>query len=177
MEKKVIYTDTKTQEKYEVNTKIPDPVNEKGYLFWNKKTSVKTFSCIPLPKVFTWSDRGRINELRHFILRDNQFLIYKSGGRIRPIGDFEMGRLFELSDRRTRELICKMKKYSVLKEVVLNGIKYYAFNPLYGLKDKRISVSVFIFFQDELRDHLPSWVFKKMLSYANEIKPNVRIIK
>jgi DNA-binding Lrp family transcriptional regulator len=88
-----------------------------------------------------------------------------------------MAKILELSERKTKELIKKLKANGIIKEISVDGIKYFAFNPVYGLKNKRINLHVFIFFQNELKEVLPKWAYYKFVEQSKEINPNVRIVK
>lgn len=151
--------------------------NEDGYLFWNRKSNIKTFIEHPLPKNFTWTEKGRINELKHYILRDNQFLVFRSGNTIKPIGIKEMMRILDMSERQCKALVKKMKKFNIIKEVKFDGLTYFAFNPLYGFKGKRLNLNVYLFFQDDLKHVLPKWVIDKFVGEAEALKPRFEIVK
>lgn len=151
--------------------------DDDGYLFWSNKNNVKTFLDLPLPKVFTWAEKGRINELKHYILRDNQFLAYRSNNGIKPLEISNMCKVLEISERQCRALIKKIKDIGIIKEVCVDGIKYFAFNPVYGFRGKRLSLNVFIFFQEELSAVLPKWVTNEFMLQAKELNPNIKIIK
>jgi hypothetical protein len=174
--KEISYVDEKTGKRFTKNKYISDPINDKGYLFWTRKSCVKSYLDIPLPECFTWADKGRINELRYYII-DGQLLAYKSGNVIKPLTCKEISRIFELSDRKTKEIVKKMKKNSVVKEISIDGLKYYAFNPVYGFKGNRLTLNVFIFFQDELKEHLPEWAYCELMQQVKEIKPNIKVLR
>lgn len=151
--------------------------DENGYLFWNRKANVKTFIEVPLPEEFTWAERGRIHELKHYILKDNQFLVYRSGNTIKPITITEMSKVLDMSERQCKALIKKMKLSSIIKEISFDGLVYFVFNPLYGFKEKRLSLNVFLFFQEEFKKVLPKWVIEKFLAEAIELRPKFQVIK
>lgn len=174
--KSTSYTNPITGEVIEKQTLVDMAFDENGYLFWVKKGNIRTFLDIPLPSVLTWSERGRIEALRHYILRDNQLLVYRSHGKIRPITPAEMADIFQMSARQCKALISKMIDLHIIKPVRISGVTYYAFNPIYGVKDKRLSLQVFIIFQDELKDILPKWVVAKFVQQAAELKPLIEIL-
>ncbi len=171
------YVNTETGEMYNKRQYVDLQFNEDGYLFWNRKTNVKTFIEYPLPKAFTWTEKGRINELKHYILKDNQFLVFRSGNTIKPIGLKEMMRILNMSERQCRALLIKMKKFNIIKEVSFDNLTYFAYNPLYGFKGKRLNLNVYLFFQDELKRVLPKWVVEKFAGEAKVLKPKFTIIK
>jgi hypothetical protein len=176
MLKTTSYTDTETGLTSERQRYVDAQFSEDGYLFWCKKNSVKTFVDIPLPNAFTWAERGRLTELQHYMLKDNQLIVYRSHSGIKPIAVEDMRRIFEMSDRQCRVLIAKAKQHKIIKEVSIDGIKYFAYNPVYGFKGKRMSIIVFILFQEELKSLMPPWVVEKFMNEAEEIRPTIRII-
>ena len=156
---------------------VTSPIDDDGYLFWVNKLNVKTFIEQDLPKGFTWADRGRVEALKKMILRDNQFLCYRTNGRVKPIGVKEIANMLELSDRQTKTFVKKLKSNGIIKEVSFDNMRYFAFNPMYGFKGKRLSLNVYIFFQKELDPVLPEWVKREFLRQVAEIKPNIKVMK
>lgn len=171
------YINTETGEFHDKRQYIDLQFNEEGYLFWNRKSNVKTFIEYPLPDNFTWTEKGRIGELKHYILKDNQFLVYRSGNSIKPIGLKEIMRILGMSNRQCRVLVKKMKAHNVIKEINFDDLTYFAFNPLYGFKGQRLGLNVYLFFQRELAEVLPEWVIGKFASKAGILKPKFKIIK
>lgn len=171
------YINTETGEFYDKKQYVDMQFNEDGYLFWNRKAHIKTFIEHPLPKEFSWTEKGRISELKHYILRDNQFLVFRSGNTIKPIGIKEMMKILGMSERQCKALVKKMKKFGIIKEVKFDGLTYFAFNPLYGFKGKRLTLNVYLFFQEELKKVLPNWVVEKFAGEAKLLKPRFQIIK
>ena len=151
--------------------------NDDGYLFWNRKGNIKTFIEYPLPKQFSWAERGRVEELKHYILKDNQFLVHRSGNTIKPIEIKEMMKILGMTERQCKSLIKKMKSFNIIKEVKIDTLTYFAFNPLYGFKGKRLCLNVYLFFQEELKQVIPKWAVEKFVGEAEEIKPSFTIIK
>jgi len=176
--KKTSYINTETGQCFDkqrfVDMQFDD---ENGYLFWNQKSHVKTFLDSPLPKDFTWAERGRIEELKHYMLQDSQLLVYRSNNCIKPLTVKHFCRILDMSERQCGALIKKMKQAGIIKEVKTNGLTYFAFNPVYGLKAKRISLLMFLWFQEELKKTLPEWAIHKFLEQAKELKPEIEIIK
>lgn len=175
--KKTTYINPKTGEYSEKINWVDMQFDERGYLFWNKKAAVKTFLDAPLPRSFSWSEKGRIQELKYYILKDNQLLVYRSNNVIKPLLIPQISKLLDMSNRQCKSLMKKMKEYGIIKEICYGGIVYYAFNPVYGFKGKRLSLGTYIMFQRELKDLLPEWVAQKFSEQAKEIKTNIRIIK
>jgi len=151
--------------------------DEKGYLFWCNKNHVKSFVERPLPKDLTWAEKGRINELKNYMLTQNQLLVYRGHGCIKPITDNEICKILDMSLRQSKAFIKKVKDFGVIKEIEIDGITYLAFNPIYALKTKRISLTMYIIFQKELNTVLPAWVIEAFTKQAKELNPIVKIIK
>lgn len=175
--KKTQYVNTNTGEFYNKMQYVDLQFNDEGYLLWSRKTNVKTFNEYKLPKEFSWSEKGRINELKYYILKDNQFLVYRSGDIIKPITSDELVKFWDISERQCKSLLKKMKTFNIIKEVKFSGLTYFAFNPLYGFKGKRLNLNVYLFFQDELKHELPKWAVEKFVGEAEALKPEFEIIK
>lgn len=174
----VTYTNPETGEYKEKKNWVDIQFDsEEGYLFWNRKSSIRSFLDAPLPIQFTWSEKGRIQELKYYILRSNQLLVYRGHNVIKPLLIPQMSNLLEMSERQCKTLIRKMKDYHIIKEISFGGIIYYAFSPIYAFKGKRLSLDTYLMFQNELKDVLPMWVVKKFTEQARELKPDIRIIK
>jgi len=63
-----------------------------------------------------------------------------------------------------------------MKEVEIAGITYLVYSPIYALKAKRISLTIYLIFQEELKKILPPWVVVRFMDQVNELKPNLKII-
>lgn len=165
------YLDPSTGEVfYSQEQRIDLQFNERGYLFRKDKSCLKVFQDRPFPSAFSWAERGRIEALKYHIMGDDQLLVYRSDRTILPIGLKEICEITETSERQCKELIAKMKKHKIVKPCVLNGKTYFMFNPLYVFRGKRITPTVYIVFQDELKSVLPAWVIQKFSELAKPIK-------
>ena len=151
--------------------------DDNGYLFWRNKSNVKTFIESRLPDNLTWSEKGRVNELKNYMIQDSQLLVYRSNNCIKPLTAKEFCRILEMSDRQAKTFIKKIKALNIIIEVKTGGLVYFAFNPIYGLKAKRITLTMYLWFQEELQKVLPKWVNDKFLDQAIELKPDIQIIK
>lgn len=148
----------------------------KGYILYPQNQYIKTFQDSRLPNAFSWTERGRIHELKHYIIEQNQLLGYRSKG-FKPLNIEKMAEIFNTGERQTKELVKKMKDYSIIKEVSIDGEIWYAFNPIYGLKGKRITNTIFIIFQKELMPILPYHIINKFLGQLENVQQNIRIIE
>lgn len=171
------YINNMTGEYYDKVQPVTLQFDDDGYLFWKNKGNVKVYLDESLPICFTWSERGRIDAIKHYILTENQLLVYRSGNSIKPIMQKELCKLLDLSDRQCKAFVRKLKAYGVIKEIYFDSMRYFAFNPKYAFKGKRLSLNVYIFFQDELNDVLPTWVQEQFYKQAMELKPDIRVVR
>jgi len=171
------YTDQNTGETYSRTSFVDMMFNDKGFLFRKGMNSVKSWGDTIYPKDFTITDRGRIDVLRDLIIKDNQFLVRRCGNFMRPATVEYIAEKIQLSERRCKEFISKLKEHGILKEVCIGGITYFSLNPIYGMKDKRLNLTVFIIFQDELNMYLKPWVIKRFLDEMEGIAPNIKIVR
>lgn len=174
--KTTAYTDPITGETFSGQQWVDMQFDDDGYLFWTKKAAVKMFIDIPLPDCFTWAEKGRLTELQHYMLKDHQLLVYRSHDGIRPLDIECMCRILGMSERRCHALVSKAKQEHVLKEIKIDSLIYFAYNPVYGFKGKRMSVMVYIMFQDELRKYLKPWVTERFEEQAQELRPSIKLI-
>jgi len=175
--KTVNYKNLQTGETNEYSQRFDLQFNEKGYLFWTKANGSRSFDNYPYPKEFTWAEKGRIGELTNYILKENQFLAYRSGNSLKPMTRVEIGRLLDISERQCKSLVNKMKKHKIIKEVSFAGSVYFSFSPIYALKGNRLSITVYLFFQEELVELLDPWVINRFACQAQELNTVFKIIK
>ena len=176
--KTIKYEDKKTGERKEYSY-LTEPIfdEDDGYLFRPKSHSIREFLDRPLPPCLSWSEQGRLNRLKYYMLGENQFLVYRSNDVLKPLTEAEMRNILNMSNRQVKSLIKKSKLIGILKEIVFDGTTYFVFNPVYGCKSKRITLTIFLLFQKELKKILPSWVVGRFLCLANELRPNIEIVK
>lgn len=150
--------------------------DEAGFLYKHTENYIKKFNDSALPEGLSWADQGKLSRLQTYIVGDSQLLGYRKFGRLEPITVENMQEIFGCGRRRVYDTLSEAKKYHILKEVIIDGVSWYAYNPIYGLKDKRISISTYIIFQNELSDVLPDWVIHNFMVQAMQIadKPIVR---
>ena len=150
---------------------------EKGFLFWNTRNHIRTFIDLPIPNAFSLLEKGRIVEIRQYIIKDSQKIGYKSNGVIKPFTIKKISKVIQASERQAKAFIKKCKEYKLMKEMLIDGVTWYLFSPLYGMRSKRLTIDTYIAFQDELRRVLPWWVVVKFLEQAKEITTKPVMIK
>ncbi len=169
-EKTVRYVNLKTGEAYEKKSFVDIQFDdEEGYLLWRRKAHVRTFLDMPLPDGFTWSERGRLGELKHYILKDSQFLAYRSGNRAKPFDIGKISKVLGMSSRQGRAFLKKAIAYGVLKTVTDGDSTLIAYNPIYGMRAKRLTIATYMLFRKELEHVLPEWVKRKFAEQADHM--------
>lgn len=150
-----------------------------GYLLWHNWHKVYKFPKKKLPDCFSFADRGRIDVLRDYLQKGSQLLVYRSSRKLHPIDLEKLQQILRLGKTQTWRFLKKAKENNILKEVAINGVKYYAFNPAYGIAGKRISLTTYLIFQEEFFNDLdfPRWVITKFTHQAKEIEPDISILK
>ena len=146
--------------------------DDDGYLFKPNQLTIRQFKEGKPNENLSWQDRGRIDELKYHMLK-NQFLMYKSGNRLCPLRVKEIGKLVGLCDKKAKEFLKKIIQYGVIKEVIIDGTTYFAMNPLYAMKTKRITLTTYMIFHKELENVLPDWVNKKFSELGNPLRIKV----
>ena len=146
----------------------------KGYVFRYNSSYVKMFFDRGLTKDYSIVECGKFYRLIGCLVGDNQLLGYRKD-KIRPIRVEQMTKIFGCEKRAVYNFLAKMKKDKIIKEVKINGEKWYAVNPLYAMKGKYLSITAFIIFKDELIDKLPYSVVNKFISEARELEDKIEI--
>lgn len=150
--------------------------SNKGYVLKYNNDYMKLFFDRGLPEECTLLECGKFYKLIYYILGENQLLGYRND-RIRPLTVEKISKMFNCSERQTRRFINKMKDLKVIKEVIINDTKWYAVNPLYALKEKHLSKTTFIIFQEELIPILPAWVVNRFMSDCRSLTDKIVVKK
>lgn len=150
--------------------------NENGYLYRNRTKVLKAFTDKPYPKELSWNEKGKLSDLEQYV-GNEQLIVYKSNKIIKPHTITTIAKILDSSVRQTRAFIKKCKELKVIAEIEINGIVYYALNPIYKLRGNRISLTTYIAFQEELMEELPTWVVNNYTKDIKELELNVKVIK
>ena len=150
--------------------------DEKGYLYKHTDNYIKKFMDSPLPEELSWVDQGKLSRLQSYIIGSSQLLGKRENGRFKTLTIKDLAELFKCKERWVYSTLREAKKHHVLKEVVIDEVVWYAYNPIYGLKDKRITLETYLIFQDELKEVLPEWVQKNFTMQAATM-PKKPIVK
>lgn len=165
---------TNTGEIYGEKDKVIDYFNENGYLLFASRNHSRIFSDIRIPDEFTDAELGKIYRLQACIQKGTNMLIKRTNKGYRAMTFDEIAKETKLSDRLGKDFIKKLMKYELMAKVTIetgeNGqvkeIQYY-FNPLYFHNSKRLSVSLYNLFKNQIDPYLNEWV----KTAFDELKP------
>lgn len=165
--KQVRYINTETGEVFgEKNHFFPAAFDEeKGYLFWVRKNSCRSFHDVEFPPEMTDIDIGRMTRLSKKVWSNTNMLGYRGNGGIKPYDIEKIAEVLRLKPRQTRNFISKMIKLGVMAKVKVEvgGKKetHYYLNPIYFFSGNRIPLNLYLIFREQLDAVLPEWVKEK----------------
>lgn len=148
-----------------------------GYVYRQRDNFIKVFADGKLPEGLSWSDKGKLSELRTYIVGSSQLLGDRKNGMFVPLTMKDISVIFNCKERCAYNTIEAAKKHGLIKKVMINDVFWFAFNPLYGLKDKRISLETYIIFQSELKDVIPGWVRESFIRDSMDMQNKPVVIK
>lgn len=151
----------------ERNTRFSESMNDEGYRFPTHKAGARLFRDVRLPKEINYPDKGRLYDLSQLMVGSTNLIGYKLGGKIYGYNANELCDLVHIKGSRGREFIAKMLKHKIIKKLDAG----YYMNPAYFMSTgQRLSLELFIHFQDELKPLLPKWVIGNFLIQAQSKK-------
>lgn len=158
--------DTRTGELlYKYHQKGIDRFNEKGYLFKSNANKAVTYNGINLPEELSDSELGKVYRLKNHLEKNTNMLRIRSSRGYFPMVTDDFERVWNVSHRRSLELIKKLKELGVISEGKFESAKtkttQYFMNPLYFHNGKRITTDLYSLFEEELKQHLNDWVIKE----------------
>ncbi len=169
MLKETKYIDTDTGEIYASKQQYVGMQfdEEKGYLFWNRKSHNKLFHDVDFPEVLNITDIGRLTLLSKHIWRDSNLLAWRGNGGIKAHNIKTISKIVQLKERQTRTFIKRLIVLQILARVEIEvGNKktnHYYINPIYYCSSKRISLNLYLIFKDSLDKIIPDWVKGKFI--------------
>jgi hypothetical protein len=153
--------------------------NDDGYLLFYRKNYSRIFSDIKIPDSFTDSELGKIYRMQSNIQQTTNLLVKRTNKRHRPMTYNEIVLSTGLRDRAGKEFIRKLITHGIIAKVTIESenktsIQYY-FNPLYFHNGKRLSLSLYNIFKEQIEPHLEKWVKEAFeeLSEQTEERENV----
>lgn len=136
-----------------------------GYLYRKNERTVKIFTNDDLPYKLTWTERGRVDKIRRYVCKPNNFLVKNVNREMKPLLEEDIYEILGLSKRMGKKFLERMYELNILRKVRLNNVEWYSFNPKYGLAGKRLSCIAWKIWEKELT-YLPPWaVFKLREDY------------
>lgn len=135
---------------------------ERGYLWWNQKEHSKSFKTVPFPDEMSMIDRGRMATLAKCILGKSNMLGYKGHGGLRPYVVEQIAKIIKTDVKQAQRFLTRMEKLRIIKLISVpfgerTEIQIYV-NPVYFFAGSRLSLNLYLLFQDEMKHHVPDWV-------------------
>lgn len=150
---------------------------EKGYLFWPRKSHARSFHDIPYPEKMTDGDIGKLARLAKHIWSNTNMLAYRGYGGLRPLGIEDIAQILDLKPRRTRSYLKKMVDLGVMaksKTKVGSIVEdFFYINPIYFCSTKRIPLHLYLIFRKQLNEVLPEWVIERFNSATKKNEPTI----
>lgn len=147
--------------------------NTKGYLFRGKNHSRKMYADIRLSEIITDRfDFMRVHLLAENIYKNTNCLSYRISARKIRMADMEdIANIVDLSPKKAREFVNRMKKLHIIAERVdtvgaMTSTKFVV-NPLFFNSNKYIQPDLYFLFQESLDRFLPAWVISKFHEVGN----------
>lgn len=148
-----------------------------GYNFKYKSAMTKSYLEIALPykdknsdSGFTDVELGKIYRLSRHIYSNSNLLAKRSNSVIKPLTKDDIQAIIDLHRTKFNPFWNKMIEYSVIKEIELDGERYFCFNPIYFNSTTYMPLYLYIAFQEELNAYLPDWVIEKYLEMHERAK-------
>lgn len=135
---------------------------ESGYLFWSQRNFVKSFPGVELPGTMRDDEIGKMDRLSHKVFADTNMLAYKGRNGIVPFGMKDIEETLKLGQRQTYRFVDKMLQLGIMARLIIDtkGQKttQYYLNPMYYFSSNRLSLNLYLLFQDQLNEVLPKYV-------------------
>ena len=142
---------------------------EKGYLFFPNKESVKTMKGFGLPEDLTEMETARIYRLSLVTHKGSNLICYKSANVTKAMNAQRIGKYLRMTTRQVRLFLQKMIARRIIGRVRVKiggttETQYYL-NPIYFFNGKWLNVNLYFLFRRDLDSILPKWVIQKFSEY------------
>jgi hypothetical protein len=138
---------------------------DKGYLFWTRKSFAKSFLDVPFPSEMSKLDIAHMTLLSKHLWSNTNLLGYRGHGGIKPYGIDDIAQAIELKPRQTYNFIQKMIALGMIARVDVRTEQtketHYYVNPIYYFSNNRLSLNLYLIFRKQLDEVLPDWVKNK----------------
>ncbi|MDD5037207.1 MAG: hypothetical protein PHE55_20970 [Methylococcaceae bacterium] len=171
MSKRYQIIDTKTGEiKGDADNLFPDPMTDEGYRFPAHKLGARMFADVDFPKGMSDLEIGKMARLaRYHMIAATNMLGYRQSGRIESYTSPEIAELVGYTDRQGRRFMARMLQLRVMRRWQSDGQSQYYINPAYFIANgKRLTLDLFMHFQDELQPLLPPEIMQEFLRQARD---------
>ena len=135
----------------------------RGYNFKYKSAAIKSYLSIELPKGFTDNECGKMYRLSKKIYSDTNLLAKRINNTIVPMTRQDIMGIVGVHRANFTPFWNKVLRNKIIKTVMLGGVEYFCFNPLYYNSTQYMPLYLYITFQEELKEHLPEWAVNKYL--------------
>ena len=150
---------------YKYHNKGIERLNDKGYLFRSNSNKFTAYSGISLPEELSDNDIGKVYRLKEHLEKNTNMLRIRNHRGYFPMVTDDFAKVWNVSHRRSLELIKKLKELGVLSEGKFESAKtkttQYFMNPIYFHNGRRITPDLYSLFEEEMKDYLPDWVIRE----------------
>ena len=134
---------------------------EKGYLFWPRKSFMKSFLDIDFPGEMSFKELGQMTALAKKMCPKTNMLGYRGNGGTRPYNVDKIGAVVGLKPSQSYSFVRKMIRLGVMAEVKIKTgnkveVQYYV-NPIYYFSGNRINLNLYLIFHKQLDQHIPGY--------------------
>lgn len=144
-----------------------EAMNEDGYRFPSHKLGARLFDGVDFPDSMSDGDIGKMTRLSKLMVGKTNILGYRKSRVIEGYTANDLCEIVKLSPKRGMAFIRSMIKLRVMKKID----DFYYINPAYFMSmGQRLSLELFIHFQEELTPILPTWVVDDFLAQAKTKK-------
>ncbi len=167
--------DEKTGEKIRETEKHFAPAfdEEKGYLFWARKSFSKSFTDVDFPEEMNDLEIGRMARLAKRIWSNTNMLGYRGNGGIKAYTIDMIAGILNVKPRQAYRFIEKMIRLGVLAKATINTgghieTQMYV-NPMYFFSSNRIPLSLYLLFHKQLDKHIPEYAkeeYRRLKGYG-----------
>lgn len=134
---------------------------ERGFLMYYNGHTVNGLADISFPEAMSKTDIANIAILSRKLVVHSNFLGYRSGGVLKPMGIKQIAKVIGTEERQTHRFIKKMTETGIIAKVTIDteGSKrnLYLVNPLYFMNGRNINDLLYWAFQEQLDYYMPEW--------------------
>lgn len=134
---------------------------EKGYLFWPRKSFMKSYLDVDFPKEMSFKEIGQMTALAKKMCPKTNMLGYRGNGGTRPYNVDKIGAVIGLKPSQSYSFVRKMIRLGIMAEVKIKTggkveVQYYV-NPMHYFSGTRIPLNLYLLFHKQLDQHIPGY--------------------